>query len=94
MGAIAVGLPGYISHKAFVPADGERVTIVEFDSEEAQRLWNEHPAHVEAKQKGRRDFYVQYRVQVCRVLRDRAFSNSPSAGFTPAADPAADPPRE
>jgi heme-degrading monooxygenase HmoA len=92
MGAIAAELPGYISHKTFIASDGEHVTLVEFESEETQRRWSEYPAHV--KKKGRRDFYAEYRVKVCRVLRDTAFSGSARDRLTPAAGPAADPPRE
>ncbi len=70
MSALAKEMPGYLSHKGFVAEDGERVTIVEFESAEAQRAWSVLPAHVEAKKKGRKDFYLEYRVQVCDVLRD------------------------
>ena len=52
------------------PEDGERVTIVEFESAEAQRAWSLHPEHVEAKKKGRASFYTEYRVQICTVERD------------------------
>ena len=70
MSALAKEMPGYISHKGFVAEDGEKVTIVEFESAEAQRAWSLHPEHVDAKKKGRKDFYVEYRVQVCEVVRD------------------------
>lgn len=50
-----------------------RVTIVEFESEEALQAWSRHPEHIDAKKKGRKDFYVEYRVQVCSVQRDTAF---------------------
>ncbi len=70
MRALATEMPGFVSHKAFVAEDGERVAIVEFESEDAQRAWRLHPEHVAAQKKGRNDFYVEYRVQVCRVLRD------------------------
>ena len=66
---IARTMPGYIAHKGFVAEDGERVTIVEFSSKEAQRAWALHPEHVAAREKGRRDFYLEYRVQVCAVER-------------------------
>ena len=36
---VASSMPGYISHKGFFAEDGERCTIVEFESEEAQRAW-------------------------------------------------------
>ena len=70
MSALAKEMPGYISHKGFIGEDGEKVTIVEFESEETQRAWALHPEHVDAKKKGRKDFYLEYRVQVCSVLRD------------------------
>ena len=70
---LAAAMPGYISHKGFVAEDGERVTIVEFESEEAQRAWSLHPEHVEAKRKGRQDFYLEYRIQICQVQRESAF---------------------
>jgi len=70
---LAQRMPGHISHKGFVAEDGERVTIVEFESEEAQRAWAVHPDHVEAKKKGRSDFYLEYSIQVCTVQRDSRF---------------------
>jgi len=73
MGEIARHMPGYISHKGFLAEDGERVTIVEFESEQAQRAWSLHPEHLEAKKKGRASFYLEYRVQICSVQRDSAF---------------------
>ena len=39
MSELATGMPGYISHKGFLADDGEKVTIVEFESEETQRAW-------------------------------------------------------
>ena len=73
MSALAKTMPGYISHKAFTAEDGERVTIVEFESEEAQREWARHGQHAEVQRKGRKAFYSEYRVQVCNVLRDSRF---------------------
>lgn len=73
MSELAKTVPGYISHKSFVALDGERVTIVEFETEEGMRTWAKHPEHVEAKKKGRKTFFTEYRVQVCNVSRDSAF---------------------
>lgn len=70
MSQLAKTMPGYVSHKGFVAPDGERVTIVEFASEEAQRAWRMHPEHVAAQKKGRQDFYAEYRLQVGRVERE------------------------
>jgi len=70
---LARKMPGYVSHKGFVADDGERVTIVEFESEEAHRAWAVQADHVEAKKKGRSSFYSEYRIQVCTVQRESAF---------------------
>lgn len=72
MSDLVKAVPGYISHKTYTADDGERVTIVEFESEEALRAWAVNPDHVEAKKKGRTQFFSDYRVQVCNVLRDSA----------------------
>jgi len=68
---LAAAMPGYLAHKAFTAADGERVTLVEYESEAALQAWARHPDHMEAKQAGRRSFFDSYRVQICKVLKDR-----------------------
>jgi len=70
---LAKAIPGYISHKGFVAEDGERVTIVEFESEEALREWRIHPEHAKAKRHGIARFFSDYRFQICTVLRDRSW---------------------
>lgn len=72
MSLLVAKIPDYVSHKGFVSADGERVTIVEFSSEEGMKAWATHPQHLEAKKKGRESFFSEYRVQICNVLRDSA----------------------
>lgn len=73
MSELARSMPGYISHKGFVAEDGERVTLVEFESEEAQRAWRAHPEHVAAQKMGRQSFYAEFRLQICSVLRETVF---------------------
>jgi len=46
---LASSMPGYIAHKGFAAEDSERCTVVEFESEEAQRAWRMHPKHREAQ---------------------------------------------
>jgi heme-degrading monooxygenase HmoA len=73
MDELARTMPGYLSHKRFVADDGERVTIVEFESEETQRAWSMNAEHVAAKKKGRESFYSEYSIQVCTVARESRF---------------------
>lgn len=79
MAALARTMPGYVSHKSFVADDGERVTIVEFRDEESQRVWATNAQHVEAKKKGRADFYAEYKLQVCKVERESVFGSHKTA---------------
>lgn len=74
MSELASAMPGYISHKVFTAADGERVTIVEFKSAATHRAWAADAAHAAAKQAGRERFYSEYSIQVCEVLRSNSFS--------------------
>ena len=76
---LAVTMPGYISHKGFWADDGERVTIVEFESEEAQRAWRMHPEHIAAQRQGRQRFYAEYDIKVCSVLHDNHFERKTEA---------------
>jgi heme-degrading monooxygenase HmoA len=70
MNDIAVTMPGHISHKTFVAEDGERLTFVEFESEETLRAWSVHPEHIQAKKLGRQRFFAEYHVQICNVVRE------------------------
>ena len=76
MAALAKDMPGYIAHKGFFADDGERVTVVEFESEEANRAWRMHPEHREAQRRGREAYYESYSVQVCEVKRTAKFERA------------------
>ena len=72
MHELATRMPGFISYKDFAAADGEAVTIVEFESEETQRAWREHPEHREAQRLAREQFLASYQLQIgapARTLR-------------------------
>lgn len=79
MAELARTMPGYISHKGFFADDGERVTIVEFESQEALRAWRMHPEHREAQRHGRDFYYEEYSLQTCEVVREAKFKRAESA---------------
>ena len=68
--ALAGSMPGFVSIKTFSAPDGERVSIVEFESPETHDAWRNHPEHRVAQRLGREKFYSEFRIQVCRVERD------------------------
>jgi heme-degrading monooxygenase HmoA len=73
MADLAVKMPGYVSHKAFVAEDGERLTLFEWESAETLRAWATHPEHLAVKALGRQKFYEDYRLQVCEVVRESTY---------------------
>ena len=73
MAALAASMPGYISHKGFFAEDGERVTVVEFESQETQRAWRMNPEHREAQRQARERFYSEFSIHVCKPMRSNSF---------------------
>ncbi|HML08190.1 MAG TPA: antibiotic biosynthesis monooxygenase [Xanthobacteraceae bacterium] len=73
MNELAKTMPGYISHKGFFADDGERVTIVEFATEEGMRAWRTNREHVAAQKLARQKYYSEYHIQVCTLARESKF---------------------
>lgn len=82
MSDLAGTMPGYLSHKVFTAEDGERVTVVEFESEEAQKNWATNPEHARAQAQGKQSFYAEYKLQVCSVLRHAEFRSEDGTNKT------------
>jgi heme-degrading monooxygenase HmoA len=74
MHELAIAMPGFVSYKDYAAPDGENVTVVEFASEAEQLAWRNQPEHREAQERGRREFFAAYKIQVCRVERSYDFS--------------------
>ena len=74
MDALAHAQAGFRSIKTFAADDGERVSIVEFDSIEAVNAWRAHPEHLEAQRRGRSEFYTDYSLQTCDLIRETTFA--------------------
>lgn len=74
MFGLAAQMPGFVDAKTFTADDGERVTIVTFDSWASHDAWRHHVEHVEAQRMGRSTFYDEYRLQVCELVRERTFT--------------------
>jgi heme-degrading monooxygenase HmoA len=67
---LAEGIPGFRSFRAYASEDGERLSLIEFETEEGLRAWREHPEHREAQRRGRESYYSEYHVQVCTLVRE------------------------
>jgi heme-degrading monooxygenase HmoA len=65
--------PGFLSMKTYTAADGERVTIAEFESDEAVLAWRNNAIHQDVQERGRTELYAEYVSQTCEVIRESRF---------------------
>ncbi|MCH8131228.1 MAG: antibiotic biosynthesis monooxygenase [Myxococcales bacterium] len=71
--ALARQAPGFVSFKSFAAEDGERVSLIEFESRDAAHQWGDHAEHRDAQKLGRERFFSEYTIQVCPPLRTAEF---------------------
>ena len=74
---IAKAMPGFISYTSFVSQDGERCSVIEFDTAEHLRAWREQPEHRRAQQLGRERYYAEYSLYVAEPQRENHFRHEP-----------------
>jgi heme-degrading monooxygenase HmoA len=72
--ALAQQQPGFRAIKTFTAEDGERVTLSEFDSLDAVDAWRANAEHLEAQRRGRAEFYAEYALQTCVLVRELKFA--------------------
>src|SRR5690349_7482175 len=70
---LASSMPGFLSYKEFAGADGEMLSIVEFDTEEHVRAWGELPEHREVQRWGRENVFSEYTIHTSQVVRTMRF---------------------
>lgn len=70
---LASAMPGFISYAEFAAANGENMSVIEFESLETLAAWRNHPEHRQAQQRGREEFFAEYHIQVCTPVRDYRF---------------------
>ena len=70
---LAESMPGFVSYKVYSSEDGERCSIIEFETPEQLRAWREHPEHREAQRIGRERFYEDYTLHVAEPTRESRF---------------------
>ena len=64
---------GFVSCRDFVAADGENVSVIGFESLKTLAVWRNHPEHIVVQQRGRTEFFTEYRIQVCSLVQESAF---------------------
>jgi heme-degrading monooxygenase HmoA len=74
MSQLVTTIPGYISHKTFHHADGETVTLGEFESLDAVHHWGNHPTHRAAQAMGQQTWYDCYELTICDIHSRKTFN--------------------
>ncbi len=69
----ARSMPGLLDFKTFVAQDGERVSIVVFESRDSHDAWRDDPEHRAAQRLGRDGYYAEYSISVCEERANRSF---------------------
>ena len=70
---LANSMPGFLSYKVYRAEDGERCSIIEFESHETLLAWRNHAEHAEAQRMGREQFYEAYSLHVVEPRRESHF---------------------
>jgi heme-degrading monooxygenase HmoA len=69
-------MAGFIDFKTFTAADGERASIITFDTWKHHRAWRDDPEHRAAQRRGRQDCYAEYSIFVYEKRHHHKFSAS------------------
>jgi heme-degrading monooxygenase HmoA len=67
---IVSALPGFRSVREFSSEDGERLSLIEFDSLDSLAAWRDHPEHRVAQELGKQRYYTEYHLQICERVRE------------------------
>jgi heme-degrading monooxygenase HmoA len=70
---LAEGMPGFISYKLYTSDDGERCSIVEFESHAQLIAWRDLAEHRDAQEIGRERYYEEYTLHVTDPVRESRF---------------------
>jgi heme-degrading monooxygenase HmoA len=76
---IAESMPGFRSYKVFLAEDGERCSLIEFETPEQLQAWRRQLDHARAQQVGRERYYESYTLQVAEPSRESRFTREDGA---------------
>jgi heme-degrading monooxygenase HmoA len=70
---LAATQPGFLGIESVRGADGVGITVSYWESVESIQRWHEHAEHQQAQALGRKRWYSDFRLRVCRVERAYGF---------------------
>jgi heme-degrading monooxygenase HmoA len=66
-------MPGFVDFKTFRAEDGERLSVIHWESQETLRAWSADLRHVVAQRLGREKWYRYFHLEVAEVSRSYGF---------------------
>ncbi len=76
MEALARAQPGFLSVTSYASADGEVVTLSEWESEAHASAWGRHPDHAAVQARGIAGYYAEYTLFSCDKPRIKRFERN------------------
>jgi heme-degrading monooxygenase HmoA len=73
MDALVRRMPGFVSVNDYAGTDGDKLSLVCFETQTALAAWREHPEHRVAQERGKTAFFAAYDVRICEVVRAYGF---------------------
>jgi heme-degrading monooxygenase HmoA len=72
--ARARAMPGFVDFKHFRAEDGERISVIHWESHDTLRAWAEDAQHRIAQRLGREKWYAGFQLEVADVVRSYGFA--------------------
>ncbi|HVO27201.1 MAG TPA: antibiotic biosynthesis monooxygenase [Candidatus Margulisiibacteriota bacterium] len=69
-------MAGFLDFKSFGADDGERLSVIRWESQDSMRAWTDDVRHVIAQRLGREKWYEYFRVEVAEVVRSYGFDRT------------------
>ena len=69
-------MAGFVDFKSFRADDGERLSVIRWESQDTLRAWTDDLRHVVAQRLGREKWYDYFRVEVAEVVRSYGFDRT------------------
>jgi heme-degrading monooxygenase HmoA len=67
---LVAAMPGFRGIRSYASEDGERMSVIEFDSHESLAAWRENAEHAIAQELGKQKYYSEYHLQICELVRE------------------------
>lgn len=71
--AIVSTMNGFLGVECLRDVDGFGITVSYWDSMESIDAWRKNLDHMEAKQRGRSEWYQEYTIRICKVEFENHF---------------------